>query len=157
MKKSAPKLVRLSDEAVNTLPESLKNALPAGHMAYAIQPEDNGVILISDAPSAAGHICAFVQADQVEMLPKVKERTANKASGCCISVSFEPDADGNEEHGLLNMAVVPEGLTDEELTEIIKHTGQLTGNLNELVEMLANYGPAPVEIVTPDIVVTVSK
>lgn len=152
MKKSSPKLIKLAEEAVETLPKALADALPAGHMAYAIKPEENGAVLISDAPSAVGHICAFVAAEHVESLPKITAKSGH----CIISVSFEPDENGNEDHGLLNVSV-PEGMTDEELEAVVNRAGEQTGSLEALAANLTEYGPGMAEIIKPDICLAIAR
>lgn len=161
-KKYTPRLVRLTDDALKTIPEALKNALPTENLAYAVRPEDSGAICISDAPDAVGHICAFISAKDVEFLPK----TTAKSPKVSVSVTIDTlnDAAGSEQ---TLMIAVPENMTDAELLAAVRAAGpnlakyreSLTPDENkpmpEAHELLAMYltefGPGEASVLTPDL------
>ena len=162
MKKYIPKLVKLSDEAISTLPKALADALPAGHMAYAVQPEGDGAVCISDAPDTIGHVCAFVKAEHVEFLPK----TTAKSPKVSIDVCIEPQNDDDISNRII-MVAVPDNMTDEEMLAAVAAAGPNLGSYKakmhvaegepapEIHEVLAayltEYGPGEATVLKPDL------
>ena len=168
MKKFTPKLVRLSDEALAKIPDALAAVLPAGRLAYAIKPEDNGSIFISDAPDATGRICTFVNADQVEFLPK----TTAKSPKVSIEVTITPDQQGCCGTQILTVPV-PENVTDEELLAIVRSAAEnltsyspdaenpelepgMTPSAHTMLAMyLSEYGTGETTVLRPDLAISV--
>ena len=168
MKKFTPKLVRLSDEALANIPEALATVLPAKRLAYAVKPEDNGLIFISDAPNAAGRICTFVNADQVEFLPK----TTAKSPKVSIEVIITAEEQACQGTQVLNVPV-PENVTDEELLAIVESAAKnmnsyepdtesenaepgTAPSAHQLLAMyLTEYGTGDTDVLQPDLAISV--
>lgn len=153
MKKYVSRLVKLTDEAVAALPSVLAAALPAGHMAYAVRPEEDGSVLVCDAPDTTGRLCAYVPASGVEPLPK----TTAKSPRCTVSVriSEDPMEEASSE-GIVSVAV-PEGLTDEELLAVIGRSAPMLGKYagmsrhEAIAAYLTEYGPGEASVVKADL------
>lgn len=169
MKKFVPKLVKLSEEAVASIPAALAADLPAGHMAYAIKPEENGSVFVSDAPIGIGHICTFVKSEDVEFLPKVTAKSPRVNIDVTIKANDE-DSGLNSANITKTLAVtVPENVTDEELLAVISAAGknlkqyrdtmcseQPDMNMHTLMAAyLTDYMPGETVVLMPDMQVTV--